>query len=71
MALWHMCGSKPDMNLFNALIKAGAPIRYEDQKYPKYNVLCRAASQGFVDSVKALVDADPDPAHLNKKVSVP
>ena len=25
--LHNMCNSKPDMNKFNALIKAGAPIR--------------------------------------------
>ena len=33
--------------------------------------LIRAAVFGRVECVKALVAADPDPAHLNMKVSIP
>jgi hypothetical protein len=33
--------------------------------------LMAAAVGGSVEAVKALVAADPDPAHLNMKVSVP
>jgi hypothetical protein len=30
-----------------------------------------AAMRGHVEAVKSLVAADPDPVHLNMKVSVP
>ena len=38
-------------------------------KYIGTALIC-AAGYGYVDVVKALVAADPDPAHLNMKVRV-
>ena len=67
-ALYLMCmndASKPDMNKFNALINAGIDIRYKDSD--KWTALMNAAVRGYVDAVKAMVAADPDPVHLNIK----
>ena len=36
----------------------------------KYTALICAAAYGHVEAVKSLVAADPDPAHLDMKVSV-
>ena len=36
----------------------------------KYTALMYAAGYGHVEAVKSLVAADPDPAHLDMKVSV-
>ena len=36
-----------------------------------WTVLMNAAESGHVEAVKALVAADPDPAHLNMRVSIP
>jgi hypothetical protein len=40
-------------------------------KHEENTALIEAAINGYVEAVKALVAADPDPAHLNMKVSVP
>jgi ankyrin repeat protein len=37
----------------------------------KWTALMMAAMRGHVEAVKALVAADPDPAHLNMEVSIP
>ena len=56
---------KPDMNELNALIEAGIDLRYQDRDGGWETALIRAAENGHVEVVKALVAADPDPAHLN------
>ena len=42
----------------------------QDPDY-KYTALRWATVFGHVEAVKALVAADPDPAHLNMRVSIP
>ena len=41
----------------------------EDDEYKK-TALIYAAANGHVEAAKALVAADPDPAHLNMKVGI-
>ena len=47
------------------------PLLSTTQNGINETALIKAAEYGFVDAVKALVAADPDPAHLDMKVSIP
>ena len=47
------------------------PPLYTTQDGDKCTALIWAASRGHVEALKALMAADPDPAHLNMEVSIP
>ena len=62
------------MRKLKALIKAQGEggIRTRGSKGRGQNTaLMAAAFRGWVPAVKALVDADPDAAHLQMRVSIP
>ena len=55
----------------NSLFLSSPSTPLTTQNKYKYTALIVAATNGYVEAVKALVAADPDEAHLNMRVSVP
>ena len=59
-----------DIDIVDKLIAAGIDLRYQNPDENNETALMSAASQGYVEAVKVLVAAGPEPAHLNMKVSI-
>jgi hypothetical protein len=74
-AMYTICNSNSvasiDMDKVGKLLTAGIDLRYQHVGEQNRTALRNAACSGYIDVVKALVAADPDPAHLNMKVRVP